>query len=107
MPGRAATTSWTVIARFAGCAEPFGGRIDAGGLEQVAVLPANAGNAREVDVVYPLQDELAAYLGRLRDLVAAAGLRPGPEQVVGRLDADRGEFFGVGGPIPSTSTMFT
>ena len=101
MPGRAATTSWTVIARFVGLRwANSAGRVHAGGLEQVAVLRPDARDPHKIDLVDPVADELAADLGRLRDPVAAARLRPGTEQVVGRPDADPGELLGVGGTDP-------
>ena len=52
--GRAATTSWRVVARFVGfrCASSAG-ESDAGGLEQIAVVRPDAGHPHEVDLVDP------------------------------------------------------
>ena len=62
--GRAATTSWNVSRGWRRCAAPARRGVHAGRLEEVRVLGADALDAHQVDVVHPLEDELAADAGR-------------------------------------------
>ena len=97
MPGRAATTSWNVIARLAALRlRELGGRVDAGGLEQVGVLRADAVDPHQVDVVDPLEDELAADPGRvLERLPAGLAWRPAGAAASVVVDAGLGELGGL------------
>ena len=73
MSGRAATTSWNVIARFAALRlRQLGRRVDPGRLEQIGVLGADALDAHQVDVVDPFEDELAADARRLLERLATS-----------------------------------
>ena len=74
----------------------LGGRVDAGGLEQVGVLGAYALEAHEITVVDPLEDQRRVDPGRLGELVAPIGRGADGEQLVGRLDPCRAELGSLG-----------
>ena len=76
MLGRAASTSWNVVARLAALRWASSGRrVDAGRLEQVGVLRADAGSSRIRSTwLTHSRIELAADPGRLGEPVTAARL---------------------------------
>ena len=101
MPGRAATTSWTVVARLAAFRwASSAGESTPAASSRSRVLGSDALDAHQVDVVDPLEDELAADPGRRGDPLAVVRLRAGREQVVGRRDARARELLAIRGTDP-------
>ena len=83
MSGRAATTSWSVTNEVRRIPlRQLSWRVDAGGLEQVAVLRPDAGDPHEVDLVHPVADEVAADPGLFGDPRAVMRLGARCEQVL-------------------------
>ena len=87
--GRAAHDFLEGLARgWPRCAGPVRRGVDAGGLEQVRVLRADAVDAHQVGVVDPLEDDARGSMPVAPSEAAAPGCRGGLlEQVVGRRDA--------------------
>ena len=83
----------------------LGGRVDAGGLEQIAVLRPDARDPHEIDEVDPLEDELAADPGGLGDPVAVVGFAPAAERSSVVKMPTAASFSACAGPIPSTSSI--
>src|ERR1035437_1781160 len=74
--------------------------VDAGDLEQVGVLRADAVDAIQVDAVDPLEDESVADARRLLELLATLFGGAPLEQIVGRSHSDGFELFGIDGADP-------